>query len=132
MDDGDNVRWYEMKWTDQDISWIPESCTTNCLERVKECFAKSGVTPSQRPSRLGRRDQKRVKQRDLKKTLPLRSGTSEGKVPHLEEYVTALREQQAKETPLRRSPRFNWLMFRFRDVTLRAKGFVYGKTFPEF
>ena len=67
MDDGDNVRWYEVRYADRAISWIPERDPTDCRERVKEYFSKRGMSCAERPPRLGRRNQIRIKEKQIRR-----------------------------------------------------------------
>jgi hypothetical protein len=66
FDDADNERW-----DDGSISFIPERDAYNCWERVKEYFAKHGLTVK-RPPRLSKRT-KVHKETELNNTpIPIR------------------------------------------------------------
>jgi hypothetical protein len=111
FDDADNERW-----DDGSISFIPERDAYNCWERVKEYFAKHGLTVK-RPPRLSKRTRVH-KETELNNTpIPIR------------DRVESLKDQTETDSS-RRSERLRLktLMCMYQA---RAHAYEYGKSFPE-
>lgn len=124
VDDLDNVRWYSVKWADNDISWITESDASNCLSRVQEYFDKKGIE-NKRPRKPGRRGRPRKKRAED----PGVSSPKETESFDFESRADQIRKG-TEESTVRRSERFKQLLFYHAHITREATSFSYGQTLP--
>ena len=123
VDDADNLRWYSARFSDGTVEWLTEADARNCLDRVKEYFAKAGIS-ARRPARASKRGRKKSSKTRIQ--------------PETEKQGVELEDSVKESQPLaranlRRSSRIQQLMFLFRDDGKSddsIAAYEYGKSFP--
>ena len=64
-DDLDNVRWYSARLSDGHVQWLTEADASNWLYKVKEYFARVGIS-AKRPARASKKGRKKSQKTNVK------------------------------------------------------------------